>query len=42
VLNIFNGGLISEQAATNFSAAKLFGSRHMGQLQQLRSVPVAG
>jgi hypothetical protein len=41
VLNIFNGGAINEQVATNFSATKLFGSTKMGLLQQWRSVPVA-
>lgn len=42
VLNIFNGALISDTVATNYTMAKLFGSRKVDLLRQLRSVPVAG
>lgn len=42
VLNIFNGALISDTVATNYTMAKLFGSRKVDLLRQLRTVPVAG
>jgi hypothetical protein len=42
VLNIFNGALISDQVATNYTMGKLFGSKNMDLLRQLRTVPVAG
>lgn len=42
MLNIFNGALISNQIATNYSMSKVFGSENMNLLKQLRTVPVAG
>jgi hypothetical protein len=42
VLNIFNGALIPDQVATNYTMGKLFGSKNMDLLRQLRTVPVAG
>lgn len=39
VLNIFNGGMIAEQVAGQYSSEALFGTRNMAVLQR---VPVAG
>ena len=45
MLHIFNGGLVPQEVAGNFSRETLFGANHMRALTQRgqgRPVPVAG